>query len=536
MEPSDEQKKIIYETGNLVVTAKPGSGKTYSIVKKICSIAELQLSYQGIIAISFTKKASRELESRCKKTNIRGTQHFFGTIDSFYISEIIVPFSSSLTLMSLDYEVRDSFDNHPEYESLRGLKNDPYDSSLILLLEKSLSEGHIFLEISGQTAFHIINSVPGCLLYLKAKYTHVFIDEYQDCGEIQHNIFLKLVSSGLIGTAVGDLDQAIYAFTDRYSRYLFSLIKDDNFVHREITHNHRCHKSISNYSLALMGVPDIQMADDNRVFKVNVTGNDEDIIRAFESKLSIIKKRFEITNNNDFAILCRSNISAERAAEFLETENKLFVDTALDNSSSVWGIIFNDLLTSFYLYKFSMTTKLDFTERYFNDDFDPINFDKGLRLIDELFSIDQTFLGDHLNKFIKFARLVHPNYFNKQICKVLEVILNDKQKLESFKPATKNEVNIMTLHKSKGLEFKCVLILDTYRWILPPEGRNIGHEEKVQALNLFYVGITRASTVCFIMQGTERYRRRQNDYYEAVESPFLNLHNTPDLRKDLIWK
>ncbi|KRF67560.1 hypothetical protein ASG99_14730 [Bacillus sp. Soil768D1] len=79
----------------------------------------------------------------------------------------------------------------------------------MLLLEKSLLAGHIFLELCGETAFYILNRVPECLLYLKARYTHIFIDEYQDCGEIQHNIFLKLVDKGIVGTAVGDLNQAI---------------------------------------------------------------------------------------------------------------------------------------------------------------------------------------------------------------------------------------------------------------------------------------------------------------------------------------
>ena len=90
--PTNEQVEIIEEQGNLVVTAKPGSGKTYTIVEKIIDISKNLLSYQGVIAISFTRKASQELELRYKRKNIESSNHFFGTIDKFYISEIIIPF------------------------------------------------------------------------------------------------------------------------------------------------------------------------------------------------------------------------------------------------------------------------------------------------------------------------------------------------------------------------------------------------------------------------------------------------------------
>lgn len=74
----------------------------------------------------------------------------------------------------------------------------------------------LFLEISGEIALYVLKNVPGALKYIKARYTHIFIDEYQDCGEIQHAIFLLLVSIGLKGIAVGDINQAIYGFSTRF--------------------------------------------------------------------------------------------------------------------------------------------------------------------------------------------------------------------------------------------------------------------------------------------------------------------------------
>ncbi|MFB5197431.1 UvrD-helicase domain-containing protein [Neobacillus sp. KR4-4] len=536
VQPTPEQVKIIDELGNLVITAKPGSGKTFTIVEKIGVISEGLMEYQGVIAISFTRKASQELELRCKRKGILRRNHFFGTIDKFYISEIIMPFSKILTGKSVPLEVKDSFNDFPEYEKLKGLKEDFGSKELQLLLEKSLLDGHIFLEICGETAFFILNKVPECLLYLKARYTHIFIDEYQDCGEIQHNIFLKLVGKGIFGIAVGDLNQAIYAFSNRYSKYLFSLMSNNNFTHLEITHNHRCHKTVSDYSLALMGVPNITLEDESRVFKVNVIGTDENVINSIECNLPILKKKYGLKNNSDFAILCRGNETAKRASLFLRTDNKLFVDTALDKSNSYWGMLFNDMLTSFFSYKMGLTTILEFVESRINEDYEKKRFEKGLEILTEIFSLEEDQLGNQIDLFIKFAQLIYPEHKDEKICVDLKRILENEQKLDSFKPATENEVNIMTLHKSKGLEFKCVFLLDLYRWIVPPEGKRVTSEDYTQALNLFYVGVTRAIEACYIMQGTLRYRAKQKDFWTAEESPFLYLNNTTFLRKDLVWK
>lgn len=92
-EPTNEQKAILNYNGNTVVTANPGSGKTYTVVEKIGKVLHDLPSYKGIIAISFTNKASDELKKRCKRKGINAKSSFFGTIDKFYISEIIIPYA-----------------------------------------------------------------------------------------------------------------------------------------------------------------------------------------------------------------------------------------------------------------------------------------------------------------------------------------------------------------------------------------------------------------------------------------------------------
>ncbi|NVD85014.1 UvrD-helicase domain-containing protein [Enterococcus faecium] len=64
--PTIEQIKVINNDNNCVVTACPGSGKTFTIVEKIKRHSKYLKSYEGIIAISYTNKAADEIKSRLK--------------------------------------------------------------------------------------------------------------------------------------------------------------------------------------------------------------------------------------------------------------------------------------------------------------------------------------------------------------------------------------------------------------------------------------------------------------------------------------
>ncbi|MFT5872630.1 MAG: superfamily I DNA/RNA helicase [Clostridium sp.] len=531
-ELSKEQKDIIRTEGNVVVTARPGSGKTFTVVEKIKCISETLMDYQGIIAISFTRKASHELIVRCRRKNIMKKQSFLGTIDNFYLTQIIGPFAKHITRKDISLEVSVDFSKYPEYKELANMKNG-ITRELEELLIESLKEGHVFLTICGETALYILNNVQDCISYLKARYTHIFIDEYQDCGEVQHNIFVKLVAVGIIGFAVGDLDQAIYAFADRYSKYLLSLIGNKDFEHYSITKNYRCHKTISNYSLKLLGIDSKKENEVSRVFKVSVAGSDKQIMNVIDKKISQIKVKYNVNNNNEIAILCRSNITAVRANKFLKTKSKLFADTEFDKYNSYWGRLFNDLLQSYFD---PNVFKIDFIEKYVDEGLSKTKFLKASKIIGTLFNLKTDELKKNLNLFLSFANMIYPEYENEEVVEVLQEVLNEEEKLISYKPAADDEVCILTLHKSKGLEFKIVFNMDLYRWILPFEYGDMTKNDYIQCLNLHYVGITRAIEVCYIMQGTERFRSKQADYINTQESEFLHIDGLSKLRNDVIWK
>ena len=94
MEPTPIQRNIIQEEGNTVVLAMPGSGKTFVLSEKIRRILESDVlkDYQGVIAISYTVKSSGHLKRKTLQNGTWEKNSFFGTIDSFCLTQIILPF------------------------------------------------------------------------------------------------------------------------------------------------------------------------------------------------------------------------------------------------------------------------------------------------------------------------------------------------------------------------------------------------------------------------------------------------------------
>lgn len=527
--PTEEQRRIIDHSGNIVVTARPGSGKTYTIVEKIAEILPNLPEHKGVIAISFTNKASDELRKRCKHRCVNIKQSFFGTIDKFYISQIIIPFASHITGSTFEYEIIDNIPEESKYSLLLKHKGKFSEDENNLLVE-GLKEGKIFLKYTGETALYLLNHTSGALKYIKARYSHIIIDEYQDCGEIQDTIFIKLIENGLQGIAVGDINQAIYGFAHRFPKYLISLIGRKDFTRFELSRNHRCHTGISEYSLCLFDASE-KLPEEKRVFLVKVPGNEEAIAKAIDVRLNKIKDKYGVANNNQVAILCRGKSTISKLGEKLHTPHKIFEETELDIDNSDWGRFFRDLISSYFD---ENTVVVDYVEQLFSEEFEPVKYRTALALCQKIFSyaIDDFYNAE--NEIKRLAELVYPNRQTEASVYNLHTVINNPQKLQNFIPASENEINLMTLHKSKGLEFNIVFHMDLYKWVMPNE---YGDKETVlQDLNLHYVGITRAKDVCYIMNGSKRYRGKQNDYISAELSPFLQMPGLAERRYNICWK
>lgn len=90
--PTAEQTAILNATERLVIVrASPGSGKTAVFAERAKLLADKwSLSRKGIAALSFTNTASREICERVGGSLL--TPHFVGTLDSFILRYVVLPF------------------------------------------------------------------------------------------------------------------------------------------------------------------------------------------------------------------------------------------------------------------------------------------------------------------------------------------------------------------------------------------------------------------------------------------------------------
>ncbi|QTA80485.1 AAA ATPase-like domain-containing protein [Desulfonema limicola] len=301
MKPTDQQKLIFDYDGNSVVIAAPGSGKTFVLSQKIKHNLKSLHDHQGIIAISYTNKASNELKSRSLSNGENPKSSFFGTIDRFYLSEIIIPFAKQLFGIPINEITITKYSSLPNDEKedyiwdSRKLKFAQIDDSKIDVFKNYFLKGIILIETIGVFADFVFSNSIACQKYIKARYKYIYIDEYQDSGFEQHQIFLKIMGLDAIAVAVGDLNQSIYAFSGKDSKYLQELSANDNFKYFKLDKNHRCHPSIINYSNYLLNTKtELIPVDENQIFFTIITGNEISIAEWIDEKIDSIQKIFNV--------------------------------------------------------------------------------------------------------------------------------------------------------------------------------------------------------------------------------------------------
>jgi len=543
MTPTEEQQNIIDASGHIVVVARPGSGKTFVLSEKIRELLPIMDNHEGVIAISFTNKASKELKDRSLKGNFDKKESFFGTIHKFYISEIILSFGKQIFgLPENKIEILDITQVTLENDEKTYLeyieKNfDSSNRSHVDYLMLLFIQGTIYLNLIEVFAIYIYDHSIACRNYLKSKYKYVIIDEFQDCGKEQFEVFMKLKNLGLTAIAVGDLDQSIYEFTGKSPEFLTSLINNIDFTTFSLTRNHRCHPSIINYSLSLMS-PNIELlqTDDIRVYHRNITGNETNIANWIDAHIQAMCDSFHVESLADVAILTRGHRTANIIDNNMITPHRILKQSSLESHNNQVSQLFDNIL------KFSYDTKLTITEvieMFISLETLSVNEQKAIiryfRNIKSILNSAEPNFAEVKISCEQIAEKLTPNQNQESSLELLDYVLNNE--LEIYSVVSDNEIQIMTLHKSKGLEFEIVFHLDLYEWVVPQKQPGINNDFNNpvygswnQDLNLHYVGVTRAKKVCVLCTSTKR-TNGQNEIKNGNYSEFLSLNNVENLRR-----
>ena len=226
-------------------------------------------------------------------------------------------------------------------------------------------------------------------------------------------------------------------------------------------------------------------------------------------------------------ILVRGHRTGNLVHRNLSIPHKPVITTPLDTETSLWGALFRKILNIVFSQEL---TKYELVEEYLKIDLQLSKVRAVMRLLKRIEELAQIGFPQLQNggpqEFIAIANLISPNSRNRKAVNSLSQVLSSRTYLDSFVPPASDEVQLMTLHKAKGLEFDIVFHLDLYKYILPQY--KCTPDEYIQYLNLHYVGITRAKECCVLCTSSERHNKQGRR--DAEGSEFLHTNRLESLR------
>nr|WP_027871641.1 ATP-dependent DNA helicase [[Eubacterium] cellulosolvens] len=258
-----QRKAIAAAEGPVLITAGPGTGKTYTLVQRaIYLIEECGVKPESIFIATFTEKAAKELITRI--TNELSDRGIVANINEMYIGTFhslclrILKDNLEFTRLRRNYRLLDAFDqqymvfqniyrfrNIPEIEialpnggawkQSEGICNYVNNLSEELVTPEELmadsdlsiaalgrmlkeyrdilTEGNLMDFSSIQIeAYHLLQDNTEILEELRSKVTHIMVDEYQDTNFIQEQLVFLLAGDQKNICVVGDDDQGLYRF------------------------------------------------------------------------------------------------------------------------------------------------------------------------------------------------------------------------------------------------------------------------------------------------------------------------------------
>ncbi len=240
--------------GHCVVLAGPGSGKTKLLTVKMARIvAEDTRPPRGVACVTYSTECVRELRRRLGKLGLDESRSLsVGTLHGFCLKHVLLPYAHLASfalpsrlhvagikqqaqifgkaLRSLNIGAARGF--RTDFDKFRRDHLDTKDwdtademARLAIAYEKALSaQGLIDFEVMAREAVMLVEQHPWVRKCLRARFPVLVVDEYQDLGTALHRLVLALCfEAGVRLLAVGDPDQSIYGFTGAHPEHLQSL-------------------------------------------------------------------------------------------------------------------------------------------------------------------------------------------------------------------------------------------------------------------------------------------------------------------------
>jgi len=313
---------------------------------------------------------------------------------------------------------------------------------------------------------HRLNDSEFLYFRLDASIEHMLLDEFQDTSVLQYEILKPLINEITSGNGifnngsfffVGDVKQSIYRFRGGVSA-LFGEVVTQNTTHVEkLVTNYRSQKEVIEFVNAVFinkiknYTPQLVRAAAQQGY-VEIIKNDELIEETIVQVKGLIERG---ANVDDIAILCATNGDGEEIKNQLQKEAIEVVTettTKLINQKSVKAVIeylkYLYFYEDIYKYNFFALIKQD-VKKIRKVDFSSLKLvDVVKKVIDEYKLFSDSF---HLIRFVSIVSRYQD----------IEALLFEYERLDASAAASDiSGVRVLTVHKSKGLEYEHVIVMD----------------------------------------------------------------------------
>lgn len=335
-----QREAIAYFQGAMLVLAGPGSGKTFTIIRRIQYLIQIHgVTPSEILVITFTKAAAREMQNRfCQTGTETAGQPQFGTFHSIFfsiiqkhchykISDLVTPTQQRMFIkqvllhgnygLPIDLDTMENllslisrYKNLGEEQTGEGLLTPEQFRQLFSAYQEQMDWHHkIDFDDMLVLCKEVLQKQEAIRRLWQKRFPFILVDEFQDINPLQYEILQMLAGEEQNLFVVGDDDQAIYGFRGSKPEILLQFpTKYPDAAQVQLNCNYRSGNAIVEAAQQVIRVNQVRFSKE---LKAHRTGGKVKVV-SFETPeeereniLQYLKKA--VARNEECAVLCRTN-------------------------------------------------------------------------------------------------------------------------------------------------------------------------------------------------------------------------------------